>query len=68
MSIALKEANETLYRLELLHQSEYIDTQRSESIASDSEELVKLLTSTVKPQNSQSIPNNYPFSIFHCPL
>jgi four helix bundle protein len=48
MSIALKEANETLYWLELLYQGEYIDTQRYESIGSDSEELVKLLTSIVK--------------------
>jgi four helix bundle protein len=48
MSIALKEANETLYWLELLYQGEYIDTQRYESIGSDNEELVKLLTSSVK--------------------
>jgi four helix bundle protein len=37
-----------LYWLELLYQGEYIDTQRYESIGSDSEELVKLLTSIVK--------------------
>lgn len=48
MSIALKEANETSYWLELLYRGEYIDTQRFESIGSDSEELIKLLTAIVK--------------------
>lgn len=47
MSIALKEANETLYWLEL-HGGNYIDNQTFESIGSDSEELVKLLTAIVK--------------------
>lgn len=48
MNIALKEANETLYWLELLHQGEYIDKQSYQSIASDSEELIKLLIAIVK--------------------
>jgi len=48
MTIALKEANETLYWLELLHHSEYIDAPRFESIRTDSEELVKILVSIVK--------------------
>ena len=48
MNIALKEASETLYWLELLHQAEYITEQRYESIRTDSEELVKLLVSIVK--------------------
>ena len=48
MSIALKEANETLYWLDLLHQGEYIDEQSFHSIGSDSEELVKLLSAIVK--------------------
>jgi four helix bundle protein len=48
MNIALKEANETLYWLELLHQSEYITEQSFASIRTDSEELVKLLASIVK--------------------
>lgn len=48
MNIALKEANETLYWLELLYGSEYIDQQSFESIRKDSEELVKLLVSIVK--------------------
>jgi four helix bundle protein len=48
MSIALKEANETLYWLELLHQGRYIDGQSFQSIGSDSEELIKLLIAIVK--------------------
>ena len=48
MSIALKEANETSYWLELLHQGEYIDKGSFESIGSDSEEIIKLLVAIVK--------------------
>ena len=40
MNIALKEANETLYWLELLHQAEYITDKSFESIRIDSEELL----------------------------
>ena len=48
MSIALKEANETLYWLDLLHQGEYIDEQSFKSVHSASAELVKLLVTIVK--------------------
>lgn len=48
MSIALKEANETLYWLDLLHQSGYIADPSFRSIRDDCEELVKLLVSIVK--------------------
>jgi four helix bundle protein len=48
MSVALKEANETLYWLELLHQGDYIDEQSFHSIGAESEELVKLLSAIVK--------------------
>jgi four helix bundle protein len=48
MSIALKEANETLYWPELLYRGEYIDKQSFELIGSESEELIKLLTAIVK--------------------
>ncbi len=48
MSIALKEANETLYWLELLYESEYLNQQSFDSIHKDSEELVKILVSIVK--------------------
>ena len=48
MAIALKEANETLYWLDLLHQSDYIDTKAYQSIHHNSEELLKILISIVK--------------------
>ena len=48
MSIALKEAAETNYWLELLFETEYITKEQYQSIAADNEELLKLLTATVK--------------------
>lgn len=48
MNIALKEANETLYWLQLLKDSSYIDSTTFNSIYPYSEELVKLLASIVK--------------------
>ncbi len=48
LSIGLKEANETLYWLELLHDSEYIDDKSFESIHNDCNELTSLLASIVK--------------------
>jgi four helix bundle protein len=52
LSIALKEANETLYWLELLHRGEYIDEKSFRSIGSDSEALIKLLIAIVKTSKS----------------
>lgn len=48
MSIALKEANETDYWIELLHQSGEISIESYESIKPDIQELLKLLVSIVK--------------------
>ena len=48
MSVALKEANETLYWLELLYQGNYIAEQRFRSIDAHSKVLIKLLTAIVK--------------------
>jgi four helix bundle protein len=48
MSIALKEANETEYWLELLYKGEYMGEQSFTSIQSDNEELIKLLVTIVK--------------------
>lgn len=48
MNIALKEANETLYWLELLHQAEFIDGPSYQSIGADSQELIKLLVAIMK--------------------
>lgn len=47
-SIALKEARETSYWLELLFTTNYIDAPQYKSINGDCEELIKLLSSIVK--------------------
>lgn len=48
LSIALKEANETDYWLELLFKANYIDSKQYESIKIDIEEILKLLISIIK--------------------
>jgi four helix bundle protein len=48
LAIALKEANETEYWVELLHESDYIDTTGFESLSADTKELLKLLTAIIK--------------------
>ena len=48
MNIALKEASETEYWIELLYESEYIDESCYTSIINDNRELIKILTSIVK--------------------
>ncbi|WP_036489746.1 four helix bundle protein [Myxosarcina sp. GI1] len=54
LAIALKEANETDYWLELLHQSGYIDLKGFQSISTDAEELLKLLTSIIKTTKNKT--------------
>ena len=48
LNIALKEADETAYWLDLLHKTDYIDDKQYESIDADCTELIKLLTSIIK--------------------
>ena len=48
MSIALKEANETDYWIDLLYQSDYIKQDSYESIHPDIQEIIKLLVAIVK--------------------
>ena len=45
MNIALKEASETEYWLELLHESDYLTDDQFDSIIADCIELLKILTS-----------------------
>ena len=52
LSIALKEASETEYWLDLLHDSQYIDDKSFESIHNENIEIIKLLTSIIKTTNS----------------
>ena len=48
MQIALKEASETEYRLELLMETDYITEKAAESILNDCRELIRLITAIVK--------------------
>ena len=48
LSIALKEANETMYWLDLLRDTNYIDEQEYENLSACCQELLKLLTSSIK--------------------
>ncbi len=48
LNIALKEADETEYWLDLLHETKYLDDKVYESINSDCVELVKMLTAAIK--------------------
>ena len=48
MNVALKEANETLYWLILLNETNYLTKTEFTSIHNDADELVKLLVSIVK--------------------
>ena len=48
LAIALKEAKETEYWLDLLFHSEYIEQKSYESINVDAKELIKLLVSIIK--------------------
>jgi four helix bundle protein len=53
MNIALKEANETEYWLELLHRTDFISESEYESIRPDCAELCKLLIAIVKTSKSK---------------
>ncbi|MBQ7294567.1 MAG: four helix bundle protein [Clostridia bacterium] len=48
MHIAYKECSETLYWLELLKETEYINQNEYDSIASDCKELVRILSAITK--------------------
>lgn len=52
LAIALKESNETLYWLDLLHQSSYITLEMYEPLRSYNEELMRLLIAIVKSSRS----------------
>jgi len=62
LNIALKEADESAYWLELLHESEFIDTTQFSSISADCIEIIALLVSITKTQKSNNsefrIPNS----------
>ena len=51
MSIALKETNETIYWLRLLYRTDYLTKAQYESVESDAQELLNLLTAICRTAN-----------------
>ena len=58
LSIAQKEINETIYWLELMIETNYIDRTQFESLNSDALELIRLITSSLKTAK-QSLATNH---------
>ena len=60
MYIALKEANETVYWLELLEQTEYLTPMQGKSMLDDCNELIKILSSITNTTKNSSFltPNS----------
>ena len=54
MNIALKEAEETCYWLELLYESGYLDERAFKSLYDDNLELLKILVSIVKTSRASN--------------
>jgi len=54
MNIALKEASETEYWLELLHETDMIETEAFKSIYTDCQEIIRILVSITKAQKVEN--------------
>ena len=53
LQIALKEADESAYWLELLQETDYLDEAQFQSIYADANELIKILVSIIKTSKSK---------------
>ena len=53
ISIALKEANETLYWLDLLKDTHYLESEQHTTLNKDCKELVAMLVSSIKTTKSK---------------
>ena len=53
--IALKEARESLYWLDLLHRNNYLTDEQHNSIYADAEELVRILVTRCKKLNQEIV-------------
>lgn len=56
--ISRKEAGETIYWIDLLKDSSYIGEQEANSLANDCNELLKMLTSSIKTMKSKHSHRN----------
>jgi four helix bundle protein len=57
--ISLKEAAETIYWLDILFETKFLNQDEYKSIKSDCEEILKMLKSTTKTLSQKLNPNNY---------
>lgn len=57
LSIAQKECNETMYWLELLKETKYVNEKEFKSIYTDATEIIKLLTSILKTSKKLNTNN-----------
>ena len=57
MSIALKEASETEFWIELLRDTNFITEQQANSMLTDCTELIKLLMTIIKTSQGKTIKN-----------
>lgn len=48
LTVSLKEANETEYWLMLLHDTDYLDTKKFETLSAECKELIAMLVSSIK--------------------
>lgn len=55
LSVSLKEANETLYWINLLHDADYISNEAYNSVHNECTEIVKLLTAIVKTSKQKIV-------------
>jgi len=58
LTIALKEANETLYWIDLLHETDYLNGSMHQSLRNDANEILGLLISITKKLKSNQITSN----------
>lgn len=58
LSIAAKEANETLYWLSLLKETEILKEEYFDAIYPDADEIMKLLTTSLKTARANATPKN----------
>jgi len=55
LAIAQKEINETIYWLELLKETAYLNNEEFDSINADATEIIKLLTTIIRSVKSNSL-------------
>ncbi|HRP90804.1 MAG TPA: four helix bundle protein [Edaphocola sp.] len=58
LAIAQKEINESIYWLELMHETEYLNKSEFESLNNDAVELIKILTIIIK-NTKQNLSTNH---------